>query len=80
MERQKLPAKVNILRTLILFSIQTELYISDLSNTQITFIVFHLFMDADGQLADNLAKVAAIDINSLLMKTSDISKGITCNI
>ena len=43
---------------------QAEPYISDLSNIQITFNVFHLLIDADRQLADNLSKVAAIDINS----------------
>ena len=47
-------AKVNILRTLILFSIQAELYISDLSNTQIAFNVFNLLIDADRQLTNNL--------------------------
>ena len=32
------------------------------------------------QPADNLSKVAALDIESLLMKTSDISKGVIYNI
>ena len=34
----------------------------------------------DKQLADNLAKVAVIDIDSLLSKTSEISKGVMYNI
>ena len=42
--------------------------------------VFHLFIGAEEQLADNLTKVAAIDINNLLTKTSDISKGVMYNI
>ena len=57
-----------------------EPYISDLSNTQITFNVIHLLIDADRQPANNLSKVAVIDINSLLTKMSDISKGIIYNI
>ena len=40
--------------------------------------VFHLFIGADEQPADNLTKVAAIDINTLL--PSDINKGILYNI
>ena len=45
-----------------------------------TFNVFPLFTDADRPLADNLSKVAAIDIDGLLTKTSDISKGMIYNI
>ena len=80
MQRQKPPAKVNILKTYILSSIQAELYISAHSSIQIAFNVFHLFIDIDRQLADNLSKVATIDINSLLTKMSDISKGVIYNI
>ena len=75
-----MPTEVNILKTFILFSNQAELYISDLSNTPITFNVFHLFIDADRQPADNISKVATIDIDSLLTKTPDISKGMIYNI
>ena len=49
-------------------------------NTHITFNVFHLFTDADEQPADKLTEVAALDINSLLAKTFDISKGVLFNI
>ena len=55
-------------------------YFSSFSNTPITFNVFHLFLDADEQPADNLTKVAAIVINNLPTKTSDISKGVLYNI
>ena len=36
----------------------------------------HLYTDADKQPADNLTKVAALDIDNLLTKTPDISKGV----
>ena len=39
-----------------------------------------LFTDADDQPADNLSKVAVINIDSLLLKTSEISKGVAYNI
>ena len=78
-QRQKSPAKVNILKTCILFSNQAEHYISSFSNTQISSNVFHLFTDADKQPAKSLAKVAAIDIESLLTKTSDTIKGVIYN-
>ena len=79
-QRQRLLAKVNILKTCILFSNQAKLYISGFSNTPITFNVLDLFLDADRQPADSLSKVAAIDIESLLTKTLDISKGTIYNI
>ena len=63
-----------------LLNLSTAFYFRSFSNTQITFNVFHLFIDPDEQQADNLTKVAAIDINNLLTKTSDISKGILYNI
>ena len=40
----------------------------------------HLLTDADEQPADNLSTVAAMDIESLLSKTSEISKGAIYNI
>ena len=49
-------------------------------NTHITFNVFHLFIDADEHPADNLTTVAALDINNLLTKTADISKGVLFNV
>ena len=42
--------------------------------------VLDLFTDADDQLADNLLKVAAINIDSLPSKTSEISKAVIYNI
>ena len=80
LQSQKLPAKVNILKTCVLFSNQAEHYISSFSNTPISFYVFHLFTDADKQPANNLSKVATIGIESLLTKTSNISKGMIYNI
>ena len=80
LQRQKLLAKVNILKTCILFSNQAVHYISSFSNTQISFNVFHLFTDADKQPADNLSKVATIGIESFLTKTYDISKDVIYNI
>ena len=53
---------------------------TSLSKRPHPFNVFHLFINADRQPADNLSKVAAIDIESLLTKTSDISKGVIYNI
>ena len=44
------------------------------------FNVHYQFTDADEQPADNLSKVAAMDIDSLLFKTSEISKGVMYNI
>ena len=73
-------SKVNSFRIFILFSIQAESYISGLSNTPITFNDLCLFLDANRQPANNLSKVATIDIDSLLTKTSDISKGVIYNI
>ena len=48
--------------------------------THITFSVSHLHTDADKQPADSFTKVAALDIDNLLIKTPDISKGILFNI
>ena len=48
--------------------------------THITFIVSHLFIDADKQPADSPTKVAALDIDNLLIKTPGISKGILFNV
>ena len=42
--------------------------------------VLHLFTDADAQLVDDLPKVAAISIDSLLSKMSEISKGVVYHI
>ena len=42
--------------------------------------VLHLFTDADNQPADDLSKVVAINIESLLSRTSEISMGVVCNI
>ena len=47
---------------------------------QISFDILHLFTDVDKQPVDNLSKVAAFDIDSLLSKTSKISKGVIYNI
>ena len=63
----------------LLESIKAFYFISS-PNTYITFNVFHLFTDVDEQPADNLTKVAALDINNLLTKTSGISKGVLYNI
>ena len=49
-------------------------------HTHITLIVFHLFIGADEQPADNFMKVAALGINTLFSKTSAISKGILYNV
>ena len=35
-----------------------------------------LFLDADKEPADNLTKLAAIDVDDLLSKTRGISKGV----
>ena len=51
-------------------------YFISSTHTHITFSVFHLFTGADEQPADNLTKVAALGISTLLIKMSDISKGI----
>ena len=58
-------------------TIRTFYFISS-PNTHITFNVFHLFTDE--QLAVNLTKVAALDIDNLLTKTSEISKGVLYNV
>ena len=60
-------------------SIRAFYFISS-PNTHITFNVFHLFTGADEQPADNLTEVAALDIDNLLTKTSDISKGVLYNV
>ena len=57
-------------------------FICQVSNSYIQYRINvpHLFTDADNQLADDLSKVAAINIESLLSRTSEISKGIIYNI
>ena len=45
-----------------------------------TFNVSHLLIDADKQPADSLTKVAALDIDNLLIKTPGINKGILINV
>ena len=55
-------------------------YLLSSPNIHITFNVFHLFTDADEHPADNLTKVAALDIDILLTKTSDISKSVLYNV
>ena len=48
--------------------------------TPITLNVSHLLADADKMPADNLTKVAALDIDNLLVKTQGISKGVLFNV
>ena len=40
----------------------------------------HLYTDADKQPADSLTKVAVLDIDNLLTKMPDISKGVLFNV
>ena len=42
--------------------------------------VSHLYIDANKQPADSLAKIAALDIDTLLTKMPDISKGVFFNV
>ena len=44
--------------------------------TPVTFNVFHLLTDVDKQPADSLMKLAALDIDNLLVKIPGISKGV----
>ena len=39
----------------------------------------HVFLDADKEPADNLTKLAAVDVDDLLSKTRDINKGVLSN-
>ena len=48
--------------------------------THITFNVSYLLTDADKQPADSLTKLAAVDIDSLLVKTPGISKSVLFNV
>ena len=59
-----------------------EIFLCQVSNSYIQYRinVLHLFPDADDQLADDLSKVAAINIESLLSKMSEIKKGTVYNI
>ena len=79
-QRQKLLAKVYFYKTFLLFSKnQAELPILDSQ-------YLHLFQcplsihRCNEQPADDLSKVAAMDIDSLFSKTSKISKGVIYNI
>ena len=42
--------------------------------------MFPLCLDADKQLADSLSRVAAFNVEDLLLKSSDISRGTIYNI
>ena len=44
--------------------------------TYITLYIFLLFPDADNKPADDLTKLATVDVEDILVKTGDISKGI----
>ena len=48
--------------------------------TPIIFNVSHLLTDADKQPADSFTKVAALNIDSVLVKMPGISKGILLNV
>ena len=48
--------------------------------TPITLNVPHLLADADKQPADSLTKLAALDVDNLLIKTQGISKGVLFNV
>ena len=48
--------------------------------TPITLNVSHLLIDADKKPADNLTKLAALDIDNLLVKMQSISKGVLLNV
>ena len=48
--------------------------------THITFNFSHLLTDADKQPADSLMKLAALDIDKLLVKMPGISKGVLFNV
>ena len=57
-----------------------KVYFYILVDIQYRIYVLHLFTDADNQPVDDLSKVAAINIESLLSKMSEISKGTVYNI
>ena len=42
--------------------------------------IFPLSIDADKQLADSLSKIAAFNVEYLLLKSSETSKGVIYNI
>ena len=46
----------------------------------ITLNVSHLLVDAEKQPADSLTKLAALDIDNLMIKTQSISKGVLFNV
>ena len=48
--------------------------------SHITFNVSHLLTDADKQPADSLMKLAALDIDNLLVRMPGISKGVLFNV
>ena len=62
------------------FSNQVKLHMLSFQFLFIESMSLHLFRDADDQPADDLSKVAAINIDQYLSKTSEISKGIVYNI
>ena len=55
-------------------------HFSSSSIIPITQNVSHLLTDADKKPADNLTKLAALDIDYLLSKTQGISKGALLNV
>ena len=63
-----------------LYTILTVIRTFHFISSPITLNVSHLFTDADKQPADSLTKVAALDIDNLLVKMPDISKGVLFNV
>ena len=51
-------------------------HFTSLSTTPTTPSASHLLVDANKKQVDNLTKLAALDIDNLLVKTQGISKGV----
>ena len=82
LQRQKLLVKVDVLRSIIFIFTRVKLFTSHLLKLLLSSLmsVSYQLSDADKKPADNLTKLAALDIDNLFAKTQGISKGVLFNV
>ena len=84
LQRQKPKVKVYILYCILSFisppTIQDQLLIHYIPMIYLALQILLLFTDADKKPAEDLTRLAALDVEGVLAKTQDISKDVLFNV